>query len=190
MKAAMTKQPVPDSPTGSATGSPSSPPIHPARPDDPAAAAADHAAPAEDRAPVADDRGGGEPGRALARRRRPVRATDAEIAERVRLAVAAVRDRKATDVRVLRLAGIADFTDYFVLANGGNQRQVQAIADAVDEALRKVKVRQLHIEGHQLGQWVLLDYGDFVVHVFDDERRVFYGLDRLWSDAADVTERL
>jgi ribosome-associated protein len=140
--------------------------------------------------PTSEPAAAAEPAKALSRRRRPARATDAQIAERVRLAVEAMRDRKATDVRVLKLAGLADFTDYFVLANGGNQRQVQAIADAVEEVLHRAKVRQLHSEGYPLGQWVLLDYGDFVVHVFDDERRVFYGLDRLWSDATEVTDRL
>ena len=91
------------------------------------------------------------------------------------------------DVRVRHLTGIADFTDSFVLASGASERQVQAVADRVEERLRAAGVRPLDVEGHAAGQWVLLDYADFVVHVFLDERRRFYGLERLWSDAPDVT---
>lgn len=114
---------------------------------------------------------------------------DEVIAERVRKAVAAADDRKAGDLKVLALADVSDFTDYFVLCSGTSDRQVQAIASAVDETLRKDKVRPLHQEGLSGGRWVLLDYGDFIVHVFQEETRRFYGLERLWSDAPDVTER-
>ena len=114
---------------------------------------------------------------------------DGVIAERVRQAVAAADDRKAIDLKVLALADVSDFTDYFVLCSGTSDRQVQAIASAIDETLRKGKVRPLHREGVSGGQWVLLDYGDFIVHVFQEETRRFYGLERLWSDAPDVTER-
>lgn len=109
------------------------------------------------------------------------------VSERIRAAVHAALDTKAEDVRVRHLTGIADFTDYFVLASGASERQVQAVADRVEERLREAGVRPLHVEGHAAGQWVLLDYADFVVHVFLDERRRFYGLERLWSDAPDVT---
>jgi ribosome-associated protein len=105
----------------------------------------------------------------------------------VREAVAAVLDTKGEDVRVRRLAPVADFADWFVLASGVNERQVQAIADRVEERLKARDVRPLHVEGYTPAQWVLLDYGDFLVHVFLDERRRFYGLERLWSDAPDVT---
>lgn len=106
---------------------------------------------------------------------------------RVREAVAAAEDRKAIDLRVLHLAAISDFTDYFLIASGSSERQVQAIADAVEERLRAVGVRPLHVEGYNRGHWVLLDYGDLVVHVFEAQTRSFYSLERLWADAPDVT---
>jgi ribosome-associated protein len=115
-------------------------------------------------------------------------ATDQEIESRVRDAVLAAEGRKAEDLRVLHLAEVTDFTDYFLVMTGASERQVQAIADAVDEALRARKVRPLHIEGSRTGTWVLMDYGDFVVHVFEQETRRFYGLERLWTDASEVTE--
>lgn len=106
---------------------------------------------------------------------------------RVRAAVAAAEDRKAVDLKVLHLQQVSDFTDYFLICSGTNERQVQAIADAVEERLRANKVRPLHIEGFNRAQWVLLDYGDLVVHVFLEEPRRFYALERLWGDAPDVT---
>lgn len=106
---------------------------------------------------------------------------------RVREAVAAAEDRKAIDLRVLHLEKISDFTDYFLICSGTSERQVQAIADAVQERMREERVRPLHVEGYSRGQWVLLDYGDFVVHIFQEEPRRFYSLERLWGDAPDVT---
>lgn len=112
----------------------------------------------------------------------------ADTAARVRTAVAAAEDRKAIDLKVLHLGDVSGFTDYFVICSGTNERQVQAIADAVEEQLRAERVRPLHVEGYNRGQWVLLDYGDLVVHVFQEQPRSFYALERLWSDAPDVTE--
>lgn len=106
---------------------------------------------------------------------------------RVREAVAAAEDRKALDLRVLHLEKVSDFTDYFLICSGTSERQVQAIADAVEERMREGQVRPLHVEGFNRGQWVLLDYGDFVVHIFQEEPRRFYSLERLWGDAPDVT---
>lgn len=110
-----------------------------------------------------------------------------DIPERVRVAVAAMLDKKAIDLKVLELAAVTDFTDYFVLAAGSSPRQAVAIAEAVEERLRPEGVRPLSIEGLPQGEWVLLDYGDFLVHVFTEERRRYYALERLWSDAPDVT---
>ena len=106
---------------------------------------------------------------------------------RVREAVAAAEDRKAVELRVLHLEKVSDFTDYFLICSGTSERQVQAIADAVQEKMREERVRPLHVEGFNRGQWVLLDYGDFVVHIFQEEPRRFYSLERLWGDAPDVT---
>jgi ribosome-associated protein len=108
-------------------------------------------------------------------------------ADRLRIAVHAAFDTKAEDVRVRFVGPVADFTDYFLLASGASERQVQAIADRIEERLRERGLRPLHVEGYAAGQWVLLDYGDVVAHVFLDERRRHYGLERLWADAADVT---
>ena len=110
--------------------------------------------------------------------------------QRVREAVAAAEDRKALDLKVLHLQQVSDFTDYFLICSGSSERQVQAIADAVQEKLREERVRPLHVEGYNRAQWVLLDFGDFVVHVFQEEPRRFYSLERLWGDAPDVTAEL
>ena len=120
----------------------------------------------------------------------PVPAAASDITSRVRDAVAAADDRKAVDLKVLHLEKVTDFTDYFLICSGTSERQVQAIADAVLERMREGKVRPLHVEGYNRGQWVLLDFGDFVAHIFQDEPRKFYALERLWGDAPDVTAQL
>jgi ribosome-associated protein len=111
----------------------------------------------------------------------------AELDERVRLALHAAGDRKAHDLVVLDLREVASFTDYFVIASGTNVRQVQAVADAVQEQLRKqLGVKPARVEGYNSAEWVLLDYGDFIFHVFEEKSRRFYDLERLWRDAARV----
>lgn len=117
------------------------------------------------------------------------RASNDDVETRVRQVVAAAEGRHADDLRVLGLAEISDFTDYFVICSGANERQVVAIADAVEETLRAEGVRPLHVEGRRPGNWVLLDYGALVIHVFLDPTRRFYGLERLWSDAPELTDR-
>jgi len=104
----------------------------------------------------------------------------------VLLAVEAARTRKAEDVRVLDLSEVASFTDFFVIASGTNPRQVQAIANAVQEALRARGARPTHVEGYAGAEWILLDYGDLVVHVFEPRTREHYALERLWHDAREV----
>lgn len=100
--------------------------------------------------------------------------------------VDAMRDKKADDVLVLDLRKADAFTDFFIVATGQNRRQVQAIADAVEAGLRTKKQRPTHVEGYDRGEWVLLDFFDFVVHVFTPNARAFYGLDRLWGNAVSV----
>ncbi|HET9766998.1 MAG TPA: ribosome silencing factor [Thermoanaerobaculia bacterium] len=111
----------------------------------------------------------------------------AETVDAVREVVAAALDKKAADLKVLEVGELTHFTDYFLVCSGENSRQVQAIADGVERRLRDHKLRPSHVEGYQTGQWVLMDYGDFVLHVFLQERRRFYGLERLWGDAPDLT---
>ncbi|MEO1084391.1 MAG: ribosome silencing factor [Acidobacteriota bacterium] len=111
--------------------------------------------------------------------------------EQARLAAAAAADKKAEELRVLDLSTVSDFTDRFLICSGNSERQVKAIADSISDALRRAKVKPLHIEGFNQGQWVLLDYGGhLVIHVFHRDVRGFYDLDRLWSDAPDLTESL
>lgn len=110
-----------------------------------------------------------------------------DIAARCREVVAAAEGLKAIHLRVLELSEISSLADYFLVCSGSSERQVQAIADAVLQRLRAEHVRAHHVEGYQAGSWVLLDFGDFVVHVFDEETRSFYALEKLWADAPDVT---
>ncbi len=107
----------------------------------------------------------------------------------LRTAIDAALDLKATDLVVLHLEELCDYTDFFVVCSGSNRRQVSAIADAVSSKLRDEARRPLHAEGQREGQWVLLDYGDFVFHVFDEKKRQFYRLERLWADAPDKTQQ-
>lgn len=99
------------------------------------------------------------------------------------MVVHAVLDKKAEDVAVLDLMGCTSITDYFVVCHGRSTRQVQAISDRVEEKLKEAKVRPAHIEGYSGGEWILMDYLDFVVHIFTHEKRKYYELERLWSDA-------
>lgn len=98
-------------------------------------------------------------------------------------AVRAAQDKKASDVVILDLRNTPAFTDFFILCSGQSQRQVKAIADGVEEALRAAKVRPAHVEGYDRGEWVLMDYFTFIVHVFTPQTRTFYSLERLWGDA-------
>lgn len=110
-----------------------------------------------------------------------------EIDPEVQLAVRCAGDKKALDLKVLDLRQIATFTEFFIIATGANQRQVQAISDEINEQLKKqLNLKTIRIEGYGAGEWVLLDYGDFIVHVFDMEAREFYDLERLWLDAGRV----
>ena len=113
-----------------------------------------------------------------------------EIPASLRQAVAAAQDRKALDLRVLHLEEVADFTDFFVICSGASDRQVKAIAEGIVRRMRDFKVRPHHLEGLRHGRWVLIDFGAFVVHVFDQETRSYYGLEGLWADAPDVTGEL
>ena len=101
----------------------------------------------------------------------------------IQAVIEAARDKKATDLVVLDLRKADAFTDFFVICSGTNPRQVQAIADAVEEALKAQKQRPSLVEGYARAEWVLLDYFDFVIHVFSKHARDFYSLDRLWGNA-------
>ncbi len=98
-------------------------------------------------------------------------------------AIAAAEDKKALDLVVLDLRKAAGFTDFFLICSGGNTRQIRAIADGIIEALAAGGVKPAHVEGYDRSEWILLDYFDFIVHIFATERRLFYGLERLWGNA-------
>ncbi len=114
-------------------------------------------------------------------------AAESGLDERMLEALRAASDRKALDLVALDLREIASFTDFFLIASATNVRQVQAIADAIVERLRDVhRTRPARIEGYNTAEWVLLDYGDFIFHVFEEKARRFYDLERLWRDARRV----
>ena len=110
------------------------------------------------------------------------------IQNRVRTAVAAALDKKALDLDVLEVDELTSIADYFILCSANSERQTQAIADNIIERLRaEESVKPLLVEGTSPGRWVLIDYGDFIIHIFTEETRRFYGLERLWGDAPNVT---
>ena len=114
------------------------------------------------------------------------KASPSKLPKQVQAAIDAARDKKATGVVVLDLKKAGAFTDYFVICSAANPRQVQAIADAVEDALKAQKQRPSLVEGYARAEWILLDYFDFVVHVFSKHARDFYGLDRLWGSATRI----
>ena len=110
----------------------------------------------------------------------------ARLPQQIEIAVRAAEDKKAMDVSVLDLRKAAGFTDYFLICSGANPRQIRAIADSVTESLAAHGAKPAHIEGYDRSEWILLDYFDFVVHIFAPETRMFYGLERLWGSAERV----
>jgi ribosome-associated protein len=101
-------------------------------------------------------------------------------------AVRAAESKKATEIRVLDLRGITSFADYFVICTGANARQIQAIADEVQMKLKQEGELPISAEGYNQAEWVLIDYGDFLVHVFSPAAREYYDLERLWRSAKSV----
>jgi ribosome-associated protein len=110
----------------------------------------------------------------------------AKLPAQVDLAIAAAEDKQAHKLVVLDLRKSAGFTDYFLIASGTNTRQVRAIADAVVESLAATGAKPAFVEGYDRSEWILLDYFDFIVHVFAPETRVFYDLERLWGNAERI----
>jgi ribosome-associated protein len=110
----------------------------------------------------------------------------AELDEPILMALAAAAEKKALNVVVLDLREIASFTDFFVIASGTNERQVQAISDEIVETLKKAGTPVTRVEGYKTAEWILLDYGDFVIHIFNEKARAFYDLERLWRESKRV----
>ena len=111
---------------------------------------------------------------------------DEGLDERMLAALHAASDQKAHDLLALDLRPVASFTDFFLIGSAQNTRQVQAIADAVEEALRAVKIKPANVEGYKRAEWILMDYFTFIVHVFTPLTRDFYSLERLWGDAERI----
>jgi ribosome-associated protein len=110
----------------------------------------------------------------------------ARLRDELAWAVQAAQDKLATDIVVLDLRNVASFTDEFLICTGHNARQIRAIADGVLDALASHGAKPAHVEGYDRSDWVLIDYFDFIVHVFATETREFYGLERLWGSAEHV----
>ncbi|MFV0529674.1 MAG: ribosome silencing factor [Lachnospiraceae bacterium] len=99
----------------------------------------------------------------------------------------ALEDKKATEIKMLHVEKITVMADYFVIASGSNRNQLQAIVDEIDAELGKQQIEPKYIEGRQSNSWILMDYGTVIIHIFDEENREFYNLDKIWSDATSVT---
>jgi ribosome-associated protein len=116
-----------------------------------------------------------------------------DVKRQVAEVISACQEKKAEEIAILNLEqGSGAFTDYFIICSGTNPRQIQAISDEVEERLKKSGMRPTHVEGYKQAEWVLLDYVDFVVHIFSGKSRRFYDLERLWKsakrlDASDLT---
>ena len=105
----------------------------------------------------------------------------------VKIAYHALDEKKAEDIKIINLEGISVLADYFIIANGTNSSQVQALVDNVEEELHKAGYSLKQREGYSNGNWVLLDFGDVIVHIFDRENRLFYDLERIWRDGKEIT---
>jgi len=113
----------------------------------------------------------------------PEKLSVAQLDERIRRALHAAAEKKALEPVVMDLRGIASFTDFFVIVTGANRRQAQAISDEIVEQMKRHGSPASRVEGYQNAEWILVDYGDFVVHIFDEKARRFYDLERLWREA-------
>ena len=106
--------------------------------------------------------------------------------EIARLAIRALEDKKAEEIKTIDISEVSVIADYFIIANGTNRSQIQALSDHVEETLGKAGVPLRQIEGYQNANWVLLDFHDVIIHIFDKENRLFYDLERIWRDGKPV----
>lgn len=110
--------------------------------------------------------------------------TDAK--ELVKVVYNALESKKGENIKIIDISDVSVLADYFIIANGSNQNQVQALVDNVQEELYKIGHEPVQIEGYRTGNWILMDYGDIIVHVFSKEDRLFYDLERIWRDGKDI----
>jgi ribosome-associated protein len=114
---------------------------------------------------------------------RLIKKKEASSRQRALLCINASLEKKAKDLIILKVKELSAFADYFIIASGTSDRQVRAIATAIQENLKKAEILPLGIEGEAAGQWILMDYNDVIIHIFLDTVRTFYDLERLWSEA-------
>lgn len=106
--------------------------------------------------------------------------------EMARIAVESLEEKKAIDVRVIDISEVSTIADYFIIGEGSNRNQVQAIADEVEEALGRAGINPKQIEGYPTANWILMDYRDIIIHIFDTENRQFYNLEHIWKDGKEI----
>ena len=106
--------------------------------------------------------------------------------EMAKLAIEALEDKKAEDIRMIDISEVSVIADYFIIAGGSNRSQIQALCDNVEEKLGRAGLPVKQIEGYDTANWVLMDFGDVIVHIFDKENRLFYDLERIWKDGKEV----
>ena len=106
--------------------------------------------------------------------------------EMAKLAIAALEDKKAEDIRVIDISEVSVIADYFIIAGGNSRNQLQALSDNVQEKLARVGYPEKQIEGYHTANWILLDFGDVIVHIFDKENRLLYDLERIWRDGKQI----
>ncbi len=113
--------------------------------------------------------------------------TKQSLPQSVKIAVKSSQAKKGEDIVVLRLSEISSFTDFFIIINGNSGRQNIAIYENIEQELKKLKVKPLSIEGKENAEWILMDYGNFVVHIFSKKAREYYSLEKLWGDAPKIS---
>ncbi len=106
--------------------------------------------------------------------------------EMAMLAIEALQDKKGEEIRMIDISEVSIMADYFIICNGTNRSQVQALSNSVEDALGRNGVEVRHIEGYDSANWILLDFRDIIVHIFDKENRLFYDLERIWRDGKEV----
>lgn len=108
--------------------------------------------------------------------------------EMTKLAIAALEDKKGEDIKIIDISNVSVIADYFIIAGGNNKSQIQAMSDEVEEKLGRAGANVKQIEGYQTANWVLMDFNDIIVHIFDKENRLFYDLERIWRDGKQISK--
>ena len=116
-------------------------------------------------------------------KKNPPKLTRKNLPQEVKLSVKASQDKKAEDIIVLDLRDVSSFTDFFVIVTGNSTRQNTAIYESIEQELKKGRLMPIGVEGRNLAEWILIDYGSFIVHVFSKQARGYYSLEKLWGDA-------